>query len=100
MKIKEKFNLLPESALEKKIRNEIDQRIYSGDWTSPITSFSKKEFLNFKKSKEREVKEWFRSLPGGFKKDRDYKDFLEKSFTIDLVKTIERTPMFDSLEKR
>jgi hypothetical protein len=91
--INKEFAAQPENSLLKRVSREIEERISSGDWTSPTTAFKKGELEEFQQLHEKKISKWMRSLPGGYKLERDQPKMLELFFPLEIIKTALRIPI-------
>lgn len=91
--INKKFNSLPSNALERRVAREVEERISTGDWSTPATTFTKKELDQFVKEREKLIEEMIKKIPGGFKLERDYSKLYELDYFADLIKTAQRIPI-------
>lgn len=74
--------------------DEIDARIYSGDWTSPSNFLSKENIQLALKSDELLLKKWFSSLRRPFDLKKDYNEYRKLNFKTDVLNLLLYTPAF------
>lgn len=74
--------------------DEIDARIYSGDWTSPSASLSKENIQLALKSDEILLRKWFFSLRRPFDFKKDYSEYRKLTFKRDVLNLLLHTPAF------
>jgi hypothetical protein len=74
--------------------DEIDARIYSGDWTSPSAFLSKENIQLALKSDELLLKKWFLSLRRPFDLKKDYNEYRKLNFKTHVLNLLLHTPAF------
>jgi hypothetical protein len=91
--INKDFNDLPKQSLLKRVAKEMEERIASGDWQTPASTFTKNELELFVKEQNKKMDKWISAIPGGYKEKRDYPKFIQIQFQIDVAKAALRIPI-------